>query len=123
MSPTDPKLIALQFNEQINAHDIAGLAALMSADHTFIDRADQAVVGKASMLRGWTSFFAQFPHYFNTITRVESQGNLVVLHGYATWDVVDAPDYAIWTARIENDLVAEWRIYADNEENRKKFGL
>jgi ketosteroid isomerase-like protein len=123
MSPTDPKLIALQFNEHINAHNVPGLAALMSDDHTFIDRADQVVTGKAAMLRGWISFFEQFPNYFNTFTRVESQRNLVVLYGYATWDAGEAPDYAIWTARIENDLVAEWRIYADNEENRQKFRL
>lgn len=123
MSPTDPKLIALQFNEHINAQDVAGLASLMSEDHTFIDRADQAVVGKAAMLRGWISFFAQFPNYFNTFTRVESQGDLVVLYGYATWDVGEAPDYAIWTARIEHNLVAEWRIYYDNSQNRQKFGL
>jgi len=123
MSPTDPKLIALQFNEHINAQDVAGLATLMSQDHTFIDRADQAVVGKAAMLRGWASFFTQFPHYVNTFTRVESQGDLVVLSGYATWDVGEAPDYAIWTARIEHDLVAEWRIYTDHPQNRQKFGL
>lgn len=123
MSPVDPKLIALQFNEQINAHNLLGLAALMSEDHTFIDRADQAVVGKSAMLRGWTSFFEQFPNYFNTFTRVESRGSLVVLYGYATWHPDDPPDHAIWTARIEDDRVAEWRIYTDNEENRKKFGL
>ena len=32
-------------------------------------------------------------------------------------------DHAIWTAKIENDLVVEWCIYEDTEENRKKFSL
>ncbi len=32
-------------------------------------------------------------------------------------------DYVIWKARIENDLVSEWCIYEDIEDNRKKFGL
>jgi hypothetical protein len=47
----------------------------------------------------------------------------VVLYGYATWHEGDDPDWAIWTARIEDDLVAEWRIYEDTEENRSRFGL
>jgi len=29
----------------------------------------------------------------------------------------------IWTATIEDDLVNEWRIYEDTEENRERFGL
>jgi hypothetical protein len=32
---------------------------------------------------------------------------MVVLYGYATWQARSDPDYAIWTARIENDRVAE----------------
>ena len=76
-----------------------------------------------ALLDAWRRFFALFPDYINTFTRVESRGNLVVLHGYATWEAGAAPDHAIWTARIEGGLVAEWRIYADNEENRHRLGL
>ncbi len=38
---------------------------------------------------------------------------------------MDSPeeDYAIWTAKIENDLVAEWCIYEDIDENINKFNL
>lgn len=110
MCPADPEQIALQFNEQINRHDLAGLAALMSADHRFVDRAGNMACGKAAMLEAWGRFFEMFPEYQNTFTRVEIDGSRVRLYGYATWKPGDAPDFAIWTATIENDLVVEWRI-------------
>ena len=46
MNSTDPKLIALQFNEHINHQNIRGLSDLMTEDHRFIDRAGWSSVGK-----------------------------------------------------------------------------
>ena len=123
MNTRDPKLTALQFNEYINVQNIEGLSALMTDDHTFIDRAGKIDKGKESMTKGWIDFFKHFPDYTNTFTRVESRGNLVILIGYAYWSESDAYDPAIWTARIENDCVAEWRIYEDTLENRKNLDI
>lgn len=123
MNTKDPKLTALQFNEYINNQDIRGLSSLMTEDHTFIDRAGAIDKGKKSMTRGWTQFFENFPDYKNNFERVESRDNLVILIGYAYWSEKNKYDPAIWTAKIENDLVAEWRIYEDTEENRKKFNI
>jgi ketosteroid isomerase-like protein len=123
MNERDPKLTALQFNECINSQDIQGLSDLMTEDHTFIDRKEEVFAGKETMTEGWIEFFDSFPEYRNTFLRVESQGDTVVLYGYATWERGSEPDYAIWTARIENDLVAEWRIYEDTEENRRRWNL
>jgi ketosteroid isomerase-like protein len=123
VNSVDPKLTALQFNEYINRQDIDGLSSLMTEDHTFIDRKGEVVKGKEAMTRGWMDFFASFPDYKNTFQRVESQGDLVVLYGYATWSKGADPDYAIWTAAIRDDLVAEWRIYEDSEENKRRFNL
>jgi ketosteroid isomerase-like protein len=123
MNSKDPKLTALQFNEFINNQDIDGLSGLMTQDHTFIDREGEVDEGKESMTKGWIEFFQSFPDYKNTFTRVESRDDLVILIGYATWSKGGPPDHAIWVARIENDLVAEWRIYHDTEENRKRFGI
>jgi ketosteroid isomerase-like protein len=123
MYSVDPKLIALQFNETINRQDIKRLASLMTEGHMFIDRKGAVDEGKATMTQGWIDFFRSFPEYRNTFERVQSQGNLVVMYGYATWEVGADPDYAIWTARIEGGLVAEWRIYEDTEENKRHFNL
>jgi uridine phosphorylase len=121
MNSIDPKLTALRFNECINRQDIDGLASLMSEGHTFIDRQGQIDEGKQSLIRGWKEFFRSFPDYRNTFLRVESQGDVVVLYGFATWRQGAEPDHAIWTATIEDDLVAEWHIYEDSEENRRRY--
>ena len=123
MNSVDPKLTALQFNEYINRQELDGLSSLMKEGHTFVDRKGQVDRGKDTMIKGWTDFFRSFPDYKNTFHRVESQGSLVVLYGYATWEKGADPDYAIWTAVIEDDLVAEWRIYEDTEENKRRFNL
>lgn len=121
MAASDPKQIALQFNKYINQQNIHGLTSLRTDEHQFIDRGDNLVRGKEIMTDAWVRFFDLFPEYRNTFERVESCGNLVILYGYATWKKGEAPDHAIWTATIENDLVAEWSIYENTEENRKKF--
>jgi predicted SnoaL-like aldol condensation-catalyzing enzyme len=95
----------------------------MTEDHAFVDRKGEVDKGEETMTKGWMDFFSSFPDYRNTFTRVQSQGDLVVLYGYATWQKGSEPDYAIWTARVENDLVAEWRIHEDTEENKRLFGL
>jgi ketosteroid isomerase-like protein len=123
MNSKDPKLTALQFNEYINNQDIKGLSSLMTEAHTLIVREGEVVKGKEPNTKGWIDFFNQFPDYKNIFTRVESQDNLVIIIGYAKWSKESSDDHVIWTAKIEDDLVAEWRIYADTEENRKKFNI
>ena len=123
MNKRDPKLVALQFNEYINKQDIKGLASLMTDGHTFIDHAGAVDKGKESMTKGWIEFFDSFPEYKNTFDRVESHDDLVILIGHAYWSEKNKYDPAIWTAKIEDDRVAEWRIYEDTAENRRKLGI
>lgn len=121
MNLRDPKLIALQFNEYINNQDIKGLSKLMTEGHIFIDRANKQY---GDMVNGWKDFFSSFPTYKNYFHRVDSRVNIVILLGYAKWSKDSLKkDYAIWTAKIENDLVSEWRIYEDTEENRRLLEL
>jgi hypothetical protein len=48
---------------------------------------------------------------------------LVLITGYSTcsYEPLDGP--ALWTAKIENDRVSEWRVYLDTPENRKLLDL
>jgi ketosteroid isomerase-like protein len=119
----DPKAIALRFNECISNQDIDGLARLMTEDHVFIDSAGNVTRSKKVMLESWSKFFEMFSKYRNTFERVESRDNLVMMLGFAYWSEENQHDPAIWTATIENGRVAEWRIFHDTEEDRKKFGL
>jgi ketosteroid isomerase-like protein len=123
MNKRDPKLIVLQFNECINNQDLEGLSDLMTEDHTFIDSKGEIDRGKDTMLKGWRDFFREFPDYLNHFQRVESRDNLVLITGYSTcsYEPLDGP--AIWTAKVDNDLVSEWRVYDDTDENREKLKL
>jgi len=123
MNTRDPKLIALQFNERINNHDVDGLAELMTEDHTFIDREGKSGHTKEVMVRGWMEFFRMFPKYRNTFTRIQSKDNLVFIVGSAYWSEEQPYDPVLWTAIIVEDRVQEWRVYADTEANRHAFGL
>jgi hypothetical protein len=46
MPPTNPKQIALRFNDCINRQDVDGLSSLMTEDHTFIDRQNDTYARK-----------------------------------------------------------------------------
>jgi hypothetical protein len=123
MGTKDPKLIALQFNECISNQDLDGLARLMTDDHAFVDSDGTVHQPKQVMLDNWKQFFKMFPNYRNTFARIRSKDNLVIMLGYAFWTEEQAYDPAIWTATIVDDLVREWRIYADTPENREHFNL
>jgi len=120
MNSQDPKLVALRFNECINNQDLNGL---MSDDHAFIDSEGNSTRSKQEMIRAWKQFFEMYPKYRNTFNRVQSRENNVAILGYAYWSEKKPYDPVLWTAAIVNDLVQEWRVYADTEENRRQFDL
>lgn len=95
----------------------------MSEDHVFIDREGNIQRSKKVMVQNWKKFFSMFPHYRNTFTRMESRENLVVILGHAYWSEDNPRDPAIWTAKITDGRVSEWRVYADTRENRFTFNL
>ena len=123
MSDPDPQTIVLRFNEAINTRDLESLASLMTEDHTFIDSSNEIHAGKEVMVLGWEDFFESYPDYQNHFEHLETRENEVFILGHSTCshEVLDGP--AIWTARIVNGLVAEWRVYLDMEDNRRKLEL
>ena len=123
MIPKDPKLIALRFNDCINSKDLDGLARLMTDDHTFVDREGVVHKPKGAMVEAWRKFFVAFPLYRNTFNELKSDGNDVAILGHAYWSEKQPYDPVIWSATIANDLVREWKIHNDSEENRKRFGF
>lgn len=124
--------VALAFVDRINCHDVAGLVALMTEDHRFVDGLGQEVQGPEQMEQGWRGYFAWFPDYSIRVDNALSDGNVVALLGaaqgtYATkrnapsgnhWEIP-----AAWKAVIRSERVAEWRVYADNEPVWKIMGV
>ena len=122
MNKRDPKLTALQFNEYINNQDIKRLSSLMAEG--FWVKVKKEPVWNRDMINGWKRFFNDNPTYKNIFTRVESRENLVILIGYALWsNDSKEEDHCIWTTTIENDLLVNWQIYKDIEDNRKKLNI
>lgn len=123
MGNKDSKLVVLQFNACINEGDLQGLSDLMTEDHVFIDSSNDVHRGKDLMVKGWENFFSQYPDYLNHFSILESRGNLVLVIGLSTcsYEPLDGP--ALWSAKVEDDHIAEWRVYVDNEKNRELLGL
>ena len=115
----DPKLIVLQFNECINNRDLDGLSHLMADDYVFIDSTNDVQIGKENSIQGWARFFDQFPDYLNHFTTLESKDNCVLVIGHSTCSHEGLHGPAIWTAKVENGLIVEWRIYLDTPKNRR----
>lgn len=123
MDAHDPKQVALQFVAAINAHDVTALCALMPEGHCFIDSQGRMERGRETLRMGWPMYFQMFPDYVITIDEALADGGTVLLAGSA--EGTYAPDGelraelhwhipAAWRAVIEDGLVAEWQVYADN---------
>ncbi|TFG31370.1 nuclear transport factor 2 family protein [Candidatus Thorarchaeota archaeon] len=115
---------AIQFNNYINSHDIEGLSSLMTHDHTFIDSENDVHEGKKVMTEGWRIFFRSYPDYTNIFQQVEMRNGMVVMIGYSTCSnepVLDGP--AMWSAKLCDGKLSEWRVYLDTPENRSILGI
>lgn len=119
----EPLEIVQDFNDCINRGDLDGLADLMTEDHTFIDSSGEVHAGKHSMVAGWEEFFLSYPDYRNHFRYWETRDDQVLIMGYSTCssDALDGP--ALWTARVRESRVSEWRVYLDTAENRQALGL
>ncbi len=110
----------LAFIDRINAHDVAGLAELMSDNHTFIDAHGNEVTGKEKMTAGWRAYFDWFPDYYIEVTDVFENGDTFALFGFAggsfknsqteSWQVP-----AAWKAVVRNDRLSGWQVFADTK--------
>jgi ketosteroid isomerase-like protein len=123
MQTPDPKLVALLFNEAINARDLARLVACMTDDHRFIDPENHVVSGREAVERAWRGFFDSFPDYRNHFETLTSRDERVFVLGRSSCSFAPLDGPALWTALIRGDRVAEWRVLADDEPSRRALGL
>jgi ketosteroid isomerase-like protein len=119
MSRTNPFDIVSDFNDAINSRDAGRLASLMSDDHTFIDSSGARVTGRKDSIAAWEGFFNQFPDYKNLFEHMEIHENVVITFGHSKCSDEKLRGPALWTATIKNNLIQEWRVYADTPANRQ----
>jgi|SRR5580700_1062527 ketosteroid isomerase-like protein len=143
----DPIEIATSFIERINAADVAGLSELMTDDHIFQDALGERFIGRDTMRHGWTQYFAIVENYKVYVEEYFMREESVAMFGTASGayaptknssqlgaGVIAPPETvansaesfwevpAAWYAVVRNGLVAEWRVYADNQPLRKLMG-
>lgn len=119
-----PVETVLEFMERINQRDAAKLAALMTDDHVFLDALGQAVRGRENTRAGWLGYYKMCPDYWVSHETVFANGFQVAVFGEAGGTIGRdgklLPENqwrirAAWLAVVEDGLVKEWRVYADNK--------
>jgi hypothetical protein len=123
-----PLEVTQAFVDRINAHDVAGLAALMAGDHRFVDSLGNAVDGREAMRSGWDGYFRMVPDYQLAAEAWFSDGPAVVMLGTASGGYCPQGAKASvgnWStpvacrASVRGQSVAFWQVYADNEPIRQ----
>jgi ketosteroid isomerase-like protein len=126
-----PLEIAMEFIKCINSGEVDAICELMTPGHIFQDALGKRFIGRETMRAGWTAYFKAVADYqvhaeefFQTDDRLAifgSASGTYVGGGPASsenfWEVP-----AAWRAVIRDGLVAEWRVYADNQPLRKLMG-
>jgi ketosteroid isomerase-like protein len=114
----------LDFLDLINKRDADKLAERMTEDHIFIDSLGNTIRGREKMRAGWRAYYSFCPDYWVSHEEILGNGNVVAVFG-AAGGTIAANDKlppenkwrtpAAWFAVVENNLVKEWRVYADNK--------
>lgn len=136
---TDLERVTLAFVERINRGDVAHLVELMTEDHEFVDMAGDSFRGRKLMREAWTDYFRLFPDYTIQVDAAMVNGDSMVLVGRSQGTLsaygrqaLRRPDgslpegmqgRAIWTARVQDGRVAQWRVCADTHLVRLCLGI
>lgn len=136
------EVVARAFADAISRQDVEGLAELMTPGHRFVDSMGGVTEGREKMRAGWVGYFRMVPDYEVVVEETYVAGPVVVMLGKARGTYCPSSELlprsqtrdlghpelkaenrwetpAAWRAVVEGGLVAEWRVYADNEPMRQ----
>jgi ketosteroid isomerase-like protein len=127
-----PLEVAMDFIKRINAGDVDALCEQMTEKHIFQDAQGKRFVGRETMRQGWKAYFKTVADYNVRAEEFFQTENRLAIFGVASGtccgaDGAKSPDKywqvpAAWGAVVEGGLIAEWRVYADNQPLRKLMG-
>ena len=130
MGNPQPLEVAMDFIKRINSADVNALCELMTEGHIFQDALGKRSIGRETMRQGWTMYFKMVADYqvhaeefFQTDDRLAIFGTASgrgMGGGAAHENFWEVP--AAWRATVQGGLIAEWRVYADNQPLRKLMG-
>ena len=106
-----------RFVAAINRHEVEAVAALMDAEHVFVDSLGNRVQGAAAMQAGWRGYFAMCADYWIRVDQAIAEGGTVLAVGEAGGTIRGTAwkTPAAWQAEIRDGKVLEWRVFADNK--------
>jgi ketosteroid isomerase-like protein len=124
--------VVMEFIKRINSGNVILLMQLMTDDHVFQDALGKRFVGREKMVDGWRQYFALVTDYKIRANEFFQTDSVFAIFGFASgiyangatkqgndgfWEVP-----AAWRVVVRGDLIAEWRVYADNQPLRKLAG-
>ena len=127
----EPLEVAMDFIKRINSGKVDAICELMAEGHVFQDPLGKRFIGRETMRSGWSSYFKIVANYqiraeefFQTDDRLaifgSASGRYAAQGGQSPDGFWEVP--AAWRVVIREGLVAEWRVYADNQPLRKLMG-
>jgi ketosteroid isomerase-like protein len=131
MDTRNPTTVVLEFIDKINGGDVSALCSLMTEDHVFVDGLGNRVQGREKLRAGWKGYLSLFPDDRISHESIFEDRDTVAVFGTASgthavngklltenhWEIP-----AGWKAIVRNGLIAEWRVYCDNQPARKLLG-
>ena len=124
-----PIAATIAFVDRINRGDVAGLAELMTADHTLIVFEEEPLAGRDRNVDAWRDYASAFPDYVIHPHRLAADGSRVAVLGHTTGshlglgDEEESAVTLIWVADVAGGLVRTWRLVEDSAANRASLGL
>jgi SnoaL-like domain len=126
-----PLEVAMEFIKRVNCGDANSVCELMTEDHIFQDPLGKRFLGREKMRAGWTAYFKMISDYQIRAEEFFQTDNRLAIFGSASGTYVvngnklpekfwEVP--AAWAVVVRDGLVAEWRVYADNQPLRKLMG-
>ena len=120
--------MARAFADAISRQDVEGLTGLMTPGHRFVDSLENVVEGRERMRAGWVGYFGMVPDFEVVVEEIFCDEPVAAIFGkargtFTTDGTLKAENRwetpAAWRAVVEGGLVAEWRVYTDNEPMRE----
>ena len=117
----------LKFEQLINSRNADAVCSLMTQDSVFIDSLGNRVEGHQRLLAAWQGYFKMVPDYSISHEEIFATGNTVAMFGTAQGTFSKGGELnkenfwktsAAWRAVVNDDKIAVWQVFADNEPIR-----
>jgi len=127
----EPLEVAMEFIQRINSGSVDAICELMTSGHIFQDALGKRFMGRETMREGWSAYFKMVADYRVHAEEFFQTKERLAIFGTASGTYAGSGDAsrekfwevpAAWGAVIRDGLVAEWRVYADNQPLRKLMG-